>query len=79
MSTQKQASFTVSPPRHGEAQDLEGRYVTLAFSQNFISTSKTLVQIGMICYLEFVFSSYEKYFIVMEHTRLESADVQFKD
>jgi len=24
MSTQKQASFTVSPPRHGEAQDLEG-------------------------------------------------------
>jgi hypothetical protein len=24
MSTQKQAPFTVTPPRHGEAQDLEG-------------------------------------------------------
>jgi hypothetical protein len=59
MYTQKQASFTVSPPRHSEVQDLEGGYVTLALSQNFISTSKTLIQIGMICYLEFVFSSYE--------------------
>jgi len=47
MSTQKQASFTLSPPCHGEAQDLEGGYVTLALSQNFISTSKTLIQIGM--------------------------------
>jgi hypothetical protein len=47
MSTQKQASFTVSPPRHDEAQDLEGGYVILALSQNFISTSETLVQIGM--------------------------------
>jgi len=47
ISTQKQASFSVSPPRHGEAQDLEGGYVTLVLSQNFISTSKTLVQIGM--------------------------------
>jgi hypothetical protein len=47
MSTQKQALFTVTPPRHGEAQDLEGGYVTLVPSQNFISTSKTLVQIGM--------------------------------
>ena len=24
MSTQKQASFTVTPPRHGEAQDWRG-------------------------------------------------------
>jgi hypothetical protein len=47
MSTQKQASFTVTHPRRGEAQDLEGGYVTLALAQNFISTSETLVQIGM--------------------------------
>jgi hypothetical protein len=40
------ASFTVTPPRHGEAQDLEGGYVTLVHAQNFISTSETLVQIG---------------------------------
>ena len=46
MSTQKQASFTVTPPRHGEAQDLEGGgYVILALAQDFISTSATLVQI----------------------------------
>ena len=46
MSTQKQASFTVTPPRHGEAQDWrgEGGYVILAHAQNFISTSGTLVQ-----------------------------------
>jgi hypothetical protein len=47
MSTQKQASFTVSPPRHSKVQDLEGGYVTLALAQNFISTFETLVQIGM--------------------------------
>jgi hypothetical protein len=46
-STQKQASFTVTPPRHGEAQDLEGGYVILPHAQDFISTSGTLVQIGM--------------------------------
>jgi hypothetical protein len=43
-------------PRWGTG--LEGGYVTLALSQNFISTSETLVQIGMWCYLEFVFASY---------------------
>jgi hypothetical protein len=47
-------------------------YVILALVQNSISTSKILVQIGMCCYLEFVFSGYEKYFIAMEHTRLKS-------
>jgi hypothetical protein len=45
--TQKQASFTVTPPRHGEAQDLEGGYETLRHAQDVISTSGTLVQIGM--------------------------------
>jgi hypothetical protein len=40
---------------------LEGGYVTLALLQNFISTSETLVQIGMWCYLEFVCSSYLQY------------------
>ena len=47
LSTQKQAPFTVTPPRHDEAQDWRGGYVTLALVQNFISTSETLVQIGM--------------------------------
>jgi hypothetical protein len=46
-STQKQAPFIVTPPRHGEAQDLEGGYVTLCHAQDVISTSETLVQIGM--------------------------------
>ena len=45
MSKQKQASFTITPTRRGEAQDLEGGYVILAHAQNFISTSVTLVQI----------------------------------
>jgi len=36
LSTQKQAPFTVTPPRHDEA-----------LVQNFISTSETLAQIGM--------------------------------
>ncbi len=43
----KQTSFTVAPPRHDEAQDLEGGYVILTHAQNFISTSETLVQIEM--------------------------------
>ena len=59
MPTQKQTPSTISPPRHDEAQDMEGGYVILVLVQNFISTSETLVQTEMWCYLEFVFSSYE--------------------
>jgi len=48
MSAQKQAPFTVTPPRPGEAQDWRGGgYVILALAQNFMSTSATLVQIVM--------------------------------
>ena len=47
MSTQKQTPSTVSPPRHDEAQDMEGGYVILTHAQNFISTSETLAQIEM--------------------------------
>jgi hypothetical protein len=43
----KQASFTVTSPRQGKAQDLEGGYVTLRHAQGFIFTSKTLFQTGM--------------------------------
>jgi len=43
-------------PRWGTG--LEGGYLTLALLQNFISTSETLVQIAMWCYLEFVCCSY---------------------
>ena len=38
------------------SQRTRGGYVILPHAQNFISTSDTLVQVGMWCYLEFVFS-----------------------
>jgi hypothetical protein len=80
MSTQKQAPFNRYTPLLEWGTGLEGGYVNLELVQNFISTSQTLFQIGMWCYLEFVFSSYEQYFIAMEHTRSKSDNnVQSKD
>jgi hypothetical protein len=62
MSTQKQAPFTVTPPRRDEAQDWRGGYVTLALVQNFISTSNRDTSPDRdVSYLEFVFSSYVQY------------------
>jgi len=57
MSTQKQAPFVVTPPRHGEAQDWRGGICNPGACAEFHIHARHTSLDREVSYLEFVFSS----------------------